>query len=210
MGVCLAFMTLWLNAQAVEIQILVLTQDKAIINVDGKRRVLKTGETSPEGVTLVDSNSDEAIIEVDGREEVYQLGVVATYGSVSDEPNNSSVTLYSDSAGFFYADGKINDRPARFLVDTGASSVAISSAFADSIGLDYSKGTPGIAETASGITRMVAVKLNSVSVGGIKVYNVDASVILGAYPAEPLLGASFLGRVNMTRTGKKLELKKSY
>jgi len=208
----LGLLIVWLSAHAAEIQVLALTKDKAILSINGERRVLKTGQTSPEGVTLIDSNSAEAVVEVDGQQEIFPLGVVVTpiTNKNGGSTGNPTVTLYADATGFFFADGKINNQPVRFLVDTGASAIAMSSATADRIRLDYSKGTPGIAQTASGIAQMVALKLNSVSVGGIELYNVDASVIIGAFPTEPLLGVSFLERLNMTRTGEKLELKKNY
>ena len=213
----MAIVVIWLSILssatfAVEIQVLALTKDKAILNINGARRVLQTGQTSPEGVTLIDSNSAEAVIEIDGRQEVFPLGVVVTpiTHNNSSSTGDPTVTLYADASGFFFADGKINNQPVRFLVDTGASSIAMSSATADRIRLDYSKGTPGIAQTASGIAQMVAVKLNSVSIGNIELYNIDASVIIGSFPTEPLLGATFLERLNMTRTGEKLELKKSF
>ncbi len=213
----MAIVAIWLSILssatfAVEIQVLALTKDKAILNINGARRVLQTGQTSPEGVTLIDSNSAEAVVEIDGQQEVFPLGVVVTpiTHKNSSSTGDPTVTLYADASGFFFADGKINNQPVRFLVDTGASSIAMSSATADRIRLDYSKGTPGIAQTASGIAQMVAVKLNSVSIGNIELYNIDASVIIGSFPTEPLLGATFLERLNMTRTGEKLELKKSF
>ncbi len=64
-----------LLAQAVEkISILGLFKDKAIINVDGKRRVLASGQTSPEGVTLIAADSRKAVLEIDGRQATYALG----------------------------------------------------------------------------------------------------------------------------------------
>jgi aspartyl protease family protein len=199
-------------AAALEVQVLALTRDKAILRIDGTRRVLAAGESSPEGVTLVSATSAEAVVELEGRRETLLLGVVTAPLTAADEADNgdSSVTLWVDGSGFFFADGKINGHPVRFLVDTGSNAVALSSVTANEIGIDYSRGTPGLAETASGIAPMTAIRLNSVSVGGIVLYNVEASVLFGPYPPAPLLGASFLGQLEMNRDGSRMELRKRY
>lgn len=97
-----------------------LFQDKAIVVVDGGRRVLKVGEASPEGVRLVstDTQSEQAEIEVNGKRETLKLGVVI---SVFQSAARGSATLYAGSDGHFHAEGQINGVAVRFLVDTGAT-----------------------------------------------------------------------------------------
>jgi aspartyl protease family protein len=196
---------------AEKIQLFALFKDKAIIKIDGARRVLVRGETSPEGVRLLatDTLHELAEIELNGRRETLKLGAVSAAGFA--EPKGSgNVTLYADR-GFFYGDGKINGAPVRFLVDTGANAVALSSQAAELIGLDYKrKGRRGIASTAGGMVPMYSIKLDSVTVGDITLYNVDAGVIEGSHPTDVLLGMSFLGRVEMKRDGDKMELTKRY
>jgi aspartyl protease family protein len=97
-----------------------------------------------------------------------------------------------------------------FLVDTGASTIALNSATAKRIGIDYTKGRPGMATTASGYTRVYSVKLDSVKVGEIVLRNVDAGVIDGPQPETPLLGMSFLNALEMKRDGDKMELTRRY
>ncbi len=138
-------------AEAVEsISLQALFKDKAIIVVDGARRVLKSGEESPEGVKLLatDTREEKAEIEIGGKREVLKLGVV-TAGFASQGKGN--VTLYPDRGGHFFVDGLVNGTNVRFMVDTGATVVAMSSAVANRIGIDYRKqGRPGMASTPAG------------------------------------------------------------
>jgi aspartyl protease family protein len=183
-----------------------LFEGKAILVIDGERRVLAAGETSPEGVRLLatDTAAEEARIEFDGRRETLRLGVVAASLAPAERPH---VTLYAGAGGHFYADGAINGRPVRFLVDTGATTIALSSDEARRLGIDYrARGEPGYASTAGGVVRAWSVTLNRVAVGPILLYNVPAGVIEGPHPREALLGMSFLGRLDMKREGARLEL----
>lgn len=208
---CLMFVSSTVHADK-QIDLLALFEDQAIVHIDGVRRLLAVGESSPEGVTLITSDSDQAVIEFDGRREILMLGMVSVFpGSGKSAAGEiESISLWADPRGFFYADGTINGYPVRFLVDTGATTIAISSDLARRIGIELSDGKPWIANTAGGMARMVRIKLDSVSVGDIAVRDVDAGVILGSHPTTPLLGMSFLGEVDMVRRGNQMELKKRY
>lgn len=187
-----------------------LFKDKAILVIDGTRRVLAAGESSPEGVKLLetDTRKETAEIEVAGQRQTLSLGVVL--GSFARKAGGS-VTLYAEPDGHFHADGTINGRPVRFLVDTGATTIALSGAEASRLGIDYrNRGQAGYANTASGVVRMYAVKLDTVQLGEIILYNVDAGVVEGPFPREALLGMSFLDRVDMKRDGQRLELTQRY
>lgn len=195
-------------AGAVEnISLQALFKDKAIILVDGARRVLKSGEESPEGIKLLatDTREESAEIEVGGRRETLRLGVV-TAGFSSK--GKGGVTLYAEKNGHYYADGIINGVTLRFLVDTGATAIALSSDMARRIGLDYRKhGRPAYVQTANGVTTAYFLKLENVTVGDITLYNVDAGIQEGNSINQALLGMSFLGRLDMRHDGEKLELK---
>jgi len=183
-----------------------LFKDKAIVLVDGARRVLKVGETSPEGVKLVetDTKAETATVAIDGTTQVLRLGMVVA-ASVGGK---GLVTLYAGGGAHFFADGYINDAAVKFLVDTGATIIAINSQVATRAGIDYKRtGKQEIVSTASGMARSYAVKIAKVQVGEITLHNVDASVIEGKFPQQPLLGMSFLGQLDMKREGDKLELK---
>jgi len=183
-----------------------LFKDKAIVLVDGARRVLKVGDTSPEGVKLVetDTKAETATVAIDGKTQVLRLGMVVA-ASVGGK---GLVTLYAGGGAHFFADGYINDAAVKFLVDTGATIIAINSQVAARAGIDYKRtGKQEIVSTASGMARSYAVKIAKVQVGEITLHNVDASVIEGKFPQQPLLGMSFLGQLDMKREGDKLELK---
>jgi aspartyl protease family protein len=194
-------------AGAVEnVSLLALFKDKAILTIDGTRRVLKAGDTSPEGVKLVstDTQEERASVEIEGKPEVLRLGVVISGFTTT---RRGSVILYPERGGHFFADGLINGVSVRFMVDTGATTIAMSSAAASRIGLDYRKlGRPGAASTASGFVRTYNLKLNTVQIGEITLHNVDAGVVEGNHPTEILLGMSFLGQLDMKRDSEKMEL----
>ncbi len=194
-------------ADAVEtISLQALFKDKAILVVDGTRRVLKCGDESPEGVKLLTTNTQEekAEIEIGGKRETIRLGMV-TAGFASKD--KGSVTLYAESNGHYFVDGLVNGAPVRFMVDTGATIVGMNSVMADRIGIDYRRqGRPGYVNTAGGTVPTYYVKLYSVTVGNITMYDVDASILEGSSPRETLLGMSFLGHLNMKRDGEKMEL----
>ena len=191
---------------AEKISLQALFKDKAIIVVDGARRVLKSGETSPEGIKLLatDTQEEKAEVEIDGKREVLRLGVVV---AGFDQKGKGSVVLYPERGGHFFADGSINGTPVRFMVDTGATVIAMNSIIAKRIGIDYIRnGSPGMASTPAGNVRTYDISLNTVQIGGITLYNVQGSVIEGNHPREALLGMSFLGQLDMKRDSEKMEL----
>ena len=196
-------------AVAEDITLFALFKDKAILHVEGTRRVLTIGAESPEGVKLVstDTQAEEAVVELKGKRETLRLGmVVSAFQSTARE----SVTLFSDASGFFHAQGSINGAAVTFLVDTGANTIAINSATAKRAGIDYTKGRQGSARTASGYARIYSIKLDTVKVGDIVLRNVEAGVIDGPQPETPLLGMSFLNALEMKRDGNKMELTRRY
>jgi aspartyl protease family protein len=196
-------------ATAADIKLYALFQDKAILQVEGMRRVLATGEESPEGVKLVstDTQAEEAVVEIKGKRETLRLGVVF---SAFQNTARETVTLFADGNGFFHAEGSINGTGVTFLVDTGANTIALNSATAKRIGIEYSRGRPGMATTASGYARVYSIRLDSVKVGEIVLRNVEAGVIDGPEPSTPLLGMSFLNALEMRREGNKMDLTRRY
>jgi len=201
-------------ALAVEtLTLLALFKDQALLHIDGENRMLAAGEVSPEGVALLEATSARAVIKVDGREEVLELGMVAHFpggsGDVARGADEAEkLTMWEEDDGMFYASGGINGSPVRFLVDTGANTIAINRALAERLGIDYRNGQKGLATTASGVTPMYRVVLERVSVGEITLRQVQAGVLLGEQPEVPLLGMSFLGKLDMVREGERLELRR--
>ncbi|MEA1889515.1 MAG: TIGR02281 family clan AA aspartic protease [Pseudomonadota bacterium] len=188
-----------------------LFNGKAILVIDGQRRMLHTGDVTPEGLTLISSNTRDAVIEIDGKQEQLGLHINPTIepmhvGNNGSEEFATTVSLNMGSDGFFHAAGEINNKSVTFLVDTGASSIALSESMARRLDLDFSSGEKAYASTANGNTRMRFIYLDKVSVGSIEVDNVQAAVIQDPGPSGILLGMSFLSKLEMKRTGTTMEL----
>ena len=113
-------------------------------------------------------------------------------------------------SGLYAAQVMVNGVSLPFLVDTGATQVALDIAMARRIGLNFEKGIPAMVQTANGPMRAWRVKLDSVSLGPIAQYNVDATVVDGPGIGSGLLGMTFLNRVEMKRDGETLVLIKRF
>lgn len=106
------------------------------------------------------------------------------------------VRLKADTRGHFLFDAAINDRPARFMADTGATLVVLTYEDAARLGLSpHSLDFSGLAETANGVSRVAPVTLDRVRVEDITVRGVPAVVAEKGALATNLLGMSFLGRL---------------
>ena len=104
--------------------------------------------------------------------------------------------LPAGSGGHFSGLGAINGHSVQFVIDTGATTVAMGADVAQQLGLDPKDSTPVAAMTANGAVAARKLTLNSVRVGDVTVYNVEAMVVPQAMPAV-LLGNSFLSRFQM-------------
>jgi aspartyl protease family protein len=178
-----------------------------VVSIDGgKPRTLTVGQVTPEGVKLVSASSESAVFEVDGERRTLAVGEGAAVANTSAPRGGDSVTLVADPRGHFVTTGVVNGVSLRFLVDTGATSVVLSSADARRAGVNYLGGTRVFTQTANGVVPVYAVKLDSLRIGDITVNNVDASVIEGDKLPVALLGMSFLNRMEMRRDGTTLTL----
>jgi aspartyl protease family protein len=191
------------------VQVLGLFKDRAVIQVGAQQRLLRAGETSPEGVTLISASPREAVLEVAGERGTYALGSRISTAFASAEDRGPAVQLWPGTDGMYTASGSINGLPVTFLVDTGATKVALNANLAKRLGIDYRVvGKPSMAATASGVVQSYDVVLQRVTVGEIELSGIEAGVIDGPHPREALLGMSFLQRLDMTRKGRLLELRK--
>jgi aspartyl protease family protein len=191
------------------VRVVGLFKDRAVLEIDGRQCILRVGETSPEGVRLLSADSNAAILEVDGREIRGTLdGRVSTRIKT---PQTQHVQIWRDSLGMYATVGSINGLPVSFIVDTGATQVAMNAAAARRLGIDYRvAGTPSAITTASRIERAWAVTLESVKVGEILLRNVPGIVLEGPQPEKVLLGMSYLGRLKISNDGQVLTLQKKY
>ncbi len=190
------------------VEVVGLFKNRAVVRVAGGEALIKVGETSPQGVTLIAADAKQAHVRYRGQE--YHLSLSTRVGSTFQQPEEVKISIPPDRYGQYRVRGSINKNFANFLIDTGASVVAISSQDAQGLGLRYERGEKGVVETAQGRTDSYIMILDEVTVGGITAYNVQAAIIEGAYPVDILLGMSFLRQVRMQETGGVLTLTQKY
>ncbi len=193
-------------ALATEVTVVGLIRGKATLVIDGRApRTLAVGQSSPEGVKLLEADSQTATVEIAGKRQTITLGEHAAVVSTAAAAGPRQVTLYPDARGHFLTIGSVNGVPVRFLVDSGASQVVLPEREAEHAGIDYLRGQRGATMTANGPVTVYRLTLASVKVGELELKNVAAEV--NAAPmTEALLGMSFLGRVSMQRDGQHLTL----
>ncbi|UVO18701.1 retropepsin-like aspartic protease family protein [Stutzerimonas stutzeri] len=178
------------------VQVVGLFPGAAVLNVDGQRKLVRVGQTGPGGVEVVSADSRGAVLRVGGVERSYGLSREYS-GAGYAAPEKTQLSVAKGVGGHYWIAGSINSQPVQFLVDTGATSVAINENQARRLGIDYrAAGQPLLVNTASGTAKAWRVRLNSVKVGAIDVLGVEAVVLEGESPSEALLGMSFLGRVS--------------
>lgn len=144
---------------------------------------------------------------------------VAYFGDLLDKqynPNQSLETRYGEGGvrevvlqrnkyGHYVTAGRINGKPVVFMLDTGATGVAISEDRAAYLGLQRGRAFP--TQTANGPSTSYAVNLDQVSVGAIELHDVPAGITPGLQTEEILLGMSFLKHIEFTQRGDTLILR---
>lgn len=207
--VLLGLLILCSPAQAIEVSVVALFPDKAVLIVDkGKPRTLRAGETYA-GVKLISSSSEEAVVSIAGKRQRLRIGD-GIYSTLSVPNERASVVLVPDRNGHFVTLGSINGASVRFLVDTGATMVSMNLEDARRAGINYLAGERGYSQTANGVAPIYKVKLAKVSLGDITLRNIDGVVHEGSALPVVLLGMSFLGRLEMRQQGDSLTLTKRY
>ncbi len=115
------------------------------------------------------------------------------------------VVLQRNKFGHYVTSGRINGQEVVFLVDTGATHVAIPENIANRLGLK--KGQSFRARTANGVTTAWFTRLDSVSIGDISLRDVKASILSNAGTDEVLLGMSFLKHFELAQKGNTLMIR---
>lgn len=203
----LSLSTCALQAPAADISVVGLFPGKAVLVIDGKSpKTYSVGNTVSSGIKLVDVGPSSATFDTNGKKQKIDLGEHINRIAPSAL---TSVTLQADERGHFTVPGQINGNTIRMLVDTGASMIALSSADAIRMGIDYKRGQRVYINTANGAVVAYQVKLDSVKVGDIVLNQVDGFVQESGLPFA-LLGMSFLNRTEMRRDGEQMVLTKRY
>ncbi|MDX4952668.1 retropepsin-like aspartic protease family protein [Delftia acidovorans] len=198
------------NAQSVALR--GVLGSKALLVIDsGTPRALAAGD-SLQDVRVLQVSGDTAEVEIKGRRQTLRLGEapisLGGRGAAAGDPAlGRRVVLKADNRGHFIERGQINGKTMVYMVDTGASSVAIGRSDAERMGLPFLKGQPVMMRTANGDAQGWSLRLDSVRVGDVEVFGVDAVVAPLAMPYV-LLGNSFLAHVQMTRQGSEMVLER--
>ena len=128
---------------------------------------------------------------------------VAANGSEGDEPRET--VLERSEGGHFYANVEVNGELVRFLVDTGATGVALTEADAERIGLKFSRGDyEHVGMGASGPVRGKFVTLDKVSLDGKTARNIEGAILEGGDMS--LLGQNYLGRFSVEMRGDTMRI----
>jgi aspartyl protease family protein len=180
--------------------------ERALLVIDSQPHAVAVGATV-QGVRLLALDGDDARVELGGKTVVLRQGAPVNLGRANSGGAGREIVLPAGPGGHFLADGSINGHATRFMVDTGATAVALSAAEADRLGLDYRHAPAGFVNTANGSTGAYRVMLDSVRIGDVQVYNVEALVVQAGFD-RVLLGNTFLSRFQMTRDNDVMRLEK--
>lgn len=119
--------------------------------------------------------------------------------------DTQEVVLKRNRYGHYVATGEINRKPVVFMLDTGATGVAIPEKIAANLGLR--RGRAVRTQTANGTAISYAVTLDQVGLGGIELGDVRATISPGLQTEQVLLGMSFLKHIEFTQRGNTLILR---
>jgi aspartyl protease family protein len=171
-----------------------LFKGAVLLVINGEQVLIKEGKTK-KGVKLITANSRDALLEINGKRQ--RLEISSQVGGQYQQAEKKSVRISSSQGGHHWVRGQINGRSVDFVVDTGASLIALNLSTAKRLGINYQQGKKGYSSTANGVREIRLVTLNKVAVGEIIKYNVEASVGLDDSLPVSLLGNSFLSQTNM-------------
>ncbi len=183
---------------------------KALLVVNGGApKALAAGDTH-QGVKVLSVGAEQATVEVGGKRQTVTLGgAPVSVGGGGGGGSGSQIVLTASSGGHFLTLGSINGRSTQFMVDTGATSVAMGADEARRMGIDFEKAPRSFGSTANGTITLYRVKLSSVRIQDVEVNEVDAVVVPQGMP-HVLLGNSFLTRFQMKRDNDVMTLTRRY
>ena len=182
---------------------------KALLLVDGKApRGVAPGETYS-GVKVLSVAGESVVVDVAGQRVTLKMGDSPTQVGARAPAGGSRIVLTADSRGHFVTAGRINNQAMQFMVDTGASVIAMSAAEADRMGIDYRKGQPVGMNTANGAVQGYRIRLATVRIGDVQLTELEA-VVTPASMTYVLLGNNFLTQFQMSRINDQMVLERRY
>jgi len=217
--VAIVGLMLALSAHAVKVGLGgVMGDERALIVIDGAPpQVMRVGETRS-GVRLLEVRAQSVLVEMEGVRREVRLGGVVGGGAEATEAERGRALLRADGRGHFSAPARVNGVPVTFLLDTGASTlldtgastVALPRSVATRAGVRLDTAQRVMIQTANGPTPAHRTLLNSIQLGGITLHMVEAVVLEDGRLPVPLLGMSFLGRIDLRQEGDRLTLLQRY
>jgi len=193
-----------------QVNVVGLFNGKAVLMINGSApQTLSAGQTK-NGVKLIAADSQKATLLIEGKTQVLGMGQAASIAGSGGPVNHAPVILYADSRGHFSGNLTINGTSLKYIVDTGASTVALSSADAKYANIDYEKGQQIPVATANGTVMAYLVKISTLKIGSIVLNDVEATVNEGGSPPFVLLGMTALNRLDMKRENAVMTLTKKY
>lgn len=195
-----------LPAQAQDVALAGILGGKALLVVNGSApRGVAPGE-SHMGVQVVSVGREDAVVDSAGGRRSLRLGEAPV--RVGGSGTGQRVVLKADARGHFVSSGQINGRIMQYMVDTGASTIAIGRPDAERMGLKFEEQGQSVRmNTANGVAQGWRMRLDSVRVGDVELRGVDAIVTPQPMPYV-LLGNSFLREFEMSRNGDEMMLLK--
>jgi aspartyl protease family protein len=125
----------------------------------------------------------------------------------STSANSSSMTIVRGANGHFNVEGTVDGRRMDFLIDTGATVIALREGDAARLGIHpAAREYTARVSTANGVVRAAPIELNRVEIGSLTVRNVAALVLPDEALSQNLLGMSFLSRVHWEHRNGRLVL----
>ena len=198
------------TSQAQSVALAGMLGNKALLVVNGTApKSVAAGETH-EGVKVISTSGDQAVVEQDGKRNTLRVGEApVNMGASKTGGKGNRIVLVAGTGGHFMTAGQINGKAVHFMVDTGATSVAMGAQDAERTGINFRAGQPVMMSTANGNVQGYRIRLDSVRVGDVEVFGIDAVVTPQPMPYM-LLGNSFLTRFQMSRENDQMTLTKRY
>ena len=128
--------------------------------------------------------------------------------ATSESGKSQQIELKRNRNGHYVFNGEINQKPVRFLVDTGATMTSIPSSLQQYLNLQA--GQPFQVSTANGVTTAYMTRLDEVKLGDIRLTNVRASLNPGLADDSILLGMNVLKNLELIQRGNSLIIRQFY
>jgi aspartyl protease family protein len=193
---------------ATQVNVVGLFSGKAIVIINGGAPTSIGAGQTKNGVKLIAATSESATFLIEGKKQTLKMGQAASVAGSTAPVGNEALSLYADQAGHYYGTLSINSAVLKYVVDTGATTVALNSGDAKYAKIDYEKGERINMSTANGLVSAYMVKLNTLKIGSITLHDVVATVNEGGSPPMVLLGMSALNRMNMKNENSIMTLSK--